>query len=81
MCVSKEPVAGVFLLLVLAAGGMVAQEPFSHFGVDLPADTLDAETPSRPVSPQRTMQLDEGRFSSAMLEPALYAATQHTARP
>lgn len=69
MCRPKEPIAGVFLLLVLAAGGWVAQEPFPHFGIDLPAEALlDGEHPVKPVSPRHRMQFDESQFSSAMLE-------------
>ncbi|MCD5994589.1 hypothetical protein KDX38_12565 [Pseudomonas sp. CDFA 602] len=40
MCGPKEPVAGVFLLLVLAAGGWVAQEPFPHFGIEVSPEML-----------------------------------------
>ncbi|KPW35604.1 MULTISPECIES: hypothetical protein [Pseudomonas] len=69
MCRPKEPIAGVFLLLVLAAGGWVAQEPFPHFGIDLPAEALlEGERPVKPVSPRHRTQFDESQFSSAMLE-------------
>ncbi|MCI3945348.1 putative membrane protein [Pseudomonas syringae] len=81
MCRSKEPIAGVFLLLVLAAGGLVAQEPFPHFGIDLPSDMLNGESPPRPVSQRQTMPLDERRFSSVMLESAnLYAVLEQPAQ-
>ncbi|KAA8698058.1 Uncharacterized protein ALO80_01542 [Pseudomonas caricapapayae] len=76
MCRPKEPIAGVFLLLVLAAGGWVAQEPFPHFGIDLPAEVLlDGERPAKPVSPRQRTQIDESQFSSAMLEPVHMYAT------
>ncbi|SDW69838.1 hypothetical protein SAMN05444064_10624 [Pseudomonas syringae] len=78
MCGPKEPIAGVFLLLVLAAGGWVAQEPFPHFGIDLTLDTpANRENSSRQVSPRHSPPLDDSQFSSAMLEPVhMYAAVE-----
>ncbi|MDY2561972.1 hypothetical protein SON66_01525 [Pseudomonas syringae] len=69
MCRPKEPIAGIFLLLVLAAGGWLAQEPFPHFGIDLPAEALlDGDHPVTPVPSRHRLQLDEGQFSSHLLE-------------
>ncbi|KTB65919.1 hypothetical protein [Pseudomonas syringae] len=83
MCGPKEPIAGVFLLLVLAAGGWVAQEPFPHFGIDLTPDTpLNREHSSRHVSPRQPSQLDDSLFSSAMLEPVhMYAEVGQSPLP
>ncbi|AVI85116.1 hypothetical protein BTW15_05965 [Pseudomonas syringae pv. tomato] len=83
MCGPKEPIAGVFLLLVLAAGGWVAQEPFPHFGIDVSAETLlNAAGSARTVSSRYRVQFDENRFTSAMLEPVpMYALVDEPARP
>ncbi|AHG41547.1 hypothetical protein N018_15620 [Pseudomonas syringae CC1557] len=83
MCGPKEPIAGVFLLLVLAAGGWVAQEPFPHFGIDMTLDTpLNREHSSRHVLPRQPSQLDDSQFNSAMLEPVhMYAAMEQPPRP
>ncbi|MBI6672523.1 hypothetical protein YA0637_13295 [Pseudomonas syringae] len=83
MCRPKEPIAGIFLLLVLAAGGWVAQEPFPHFGIDLPVEALlDSNHPATPVPPRHRMQLDEGQFSSALLESMpLYALAEPPGSP
>ncbi|KPC36387.1 Uncharacterized protein ABJ99_1060 [Pseudomonas syringae pv. cilantro] len=78
MCGPKEPIAGVILLLVLAAGGWVVQEPFPHFGIDLTLDTpVNRENSSRHVSPRHSPLLDDSQFSSAMLEPVhMYAVIE-----
>ncbi|KPX27916.1 hypothetical protein ALQ08_03496 [Pseudomonas syringae pv. delphinii] len=83
MCGPKEPIAGVFLLLVLAAGGWVAQEPFPHFGIDVSAETLrNAEGSARALSSRYRVQFDENRFTSAMLEPVtMYARVDEPAKP
>jgi hypothetical protein len=83
MCRPKEPIAGIFLLLVLAAGGWVAQEPFPHFGIDLSAEALlDGDHPVTPVPPRYRLQLDEGQFSSALLESVpLYALAEQPVSP
>lgn len=40
---TKEPIAGVFVLLLLAAGGWAAQEPFPHFGSNITPDSQISE--------------------------------------
>ncbi|KPB28134.1 Uncharacterized protein AC517_3233 [Pseudomonas syringae pv. syringae] len=61
----------------------MAQEPFPHFGIDLPAEALlDGDHPVTPVPPRYRLQLDEGQFSSALLESVpLYALAEQPVSP
>ncbi|MCF5709536.1 hypothetical protein GIV19_19935 [Pseudomonas syringae] len=69
MCGSKEPIAGVFVLLLLAAGSWAAQEPFPHFGSDIAPDSqTSSKVILKPVQLRQLPPLDKPRFSDAGLK-------------
>ncbi|MBD8201942.1 hypothetical protein [Pseudomonas viridiflava] len=63
---TKEPIAGVFVLLLLAAGGWAAQEPFPHFGSDITPDSqVNEKVRTQPVQSRQLPPDDLRRFSNA----------------
>ena len=51
MCGPKEPIAGVFVLLLLAAGGWAAQEPIPHSGIEvLPEPQMSSKALAEPMA-------------------------------
>lgn len=63
---TKEPIAGVFVLLLLAAGGWAAQEPFPHFGSDITPDSqVNEKVRTQPVQSRQLPPDNLRRFSNA----------------
>jgi len=63
---TKEPIAGVFVLLLLAAGGWAAQEPFPHFGSDITPDSqVNEKVRTQPAQLRQLPPDDLRRFSNA----------------
>ncbi|MCD5983990.1 MULTISPECIES: hypothetical protein [Pseudomonas] len=67
---TKEPIAGVFVLLLLAAGGWAAQEPFPHFGSDITPDSqMSEKVRTQPVQSRQLAPDNLRRFSNAGATP------------
>lgn len=67
---TKEPIAGVFVLLLLAAGGWAAQEPFPHFGSDITPDSqISEKVRTQPVQSSQLAPDNLRRFSNAGATP------------
>ncbi|CAM3133303.1 hypothetical protein BZK31_24235 [Pseudomonas floridensis] len=69
MCGPKEPIAGVFVLLLLAAGSWAAQEPFPHFGSDITPEPQTSGAPARSAPVHQSTTQSQTRFSEIVFKP------------